>query len=249
MARISSCPSAVVWIKLRVPTRPHMSKPTPTVFIVDDDPSVCRSLSRVVHQAGLEARTFGSAEEFLQAQRKPASQPACLVLDLQMPGLSGLELQRELLTGPAPCPVIFISGNGDIPATVQAMRQGAVTFLSKPFENDELLAAIAEALEKHRKLLESHAQTEAVRERIQQLTEREREVMGCIITGALTKQIAAELGIAEPTVKIHRARVMEKMRAASVAELVRLCASLEGKQTSRSASGLPTESCYHTKVL
>jgi FixJ family two-component response regulator len=197
-----------------------------TVFIVDDDPSVCRSLSRVVRHAGLEAQSFASAEEFLRTQTAPFQHPACLVLDLQMPGLSGLELQLELSTHSAPCPAIFISGNADIPATVKAMRQGAVTFLTKPFDNDDLLRAIAEALEKHRALLDSDSQGRTIRERMSELTEREREVMSWVITGALNKQIAAELGIVENTVKVHRARVMEKMCVVSVAELVRACASV-----------------------
>lgn len=195
-----------------------------TVFIVDDDPSVRRSLSRVVRQEGLEVHAFASAEEFLEAQAVPSVHPACVVLDLHLPGLSGLELQQHLAANSAACPVIFISGNGDIPVTVKAMRQGAVTFLTKPFDNGELLRAVAEALEKHRALLDSDAQVRAVRERMDQLTDREREVMSWVITGALNKQIAAGLGIVENTVKVHRARVMEKMRVVSVAELVRLCA-------------------------
>jgi FixJ family two-component response regulator len=203
---------------------PGMSETNHTVFIVDDDPSVRRSLSRVVRQTGMEARAFASAEEFLETQAAPLAHPACLVLDLHMPGLSGLELQQKLARHSAPCPVVFISGNGDIPATVQAMRQGAVTFLTKPFDNDDLLRAISEALEKHRALLDSDAQVRAIRERVNELTEREREVMSWVITGALNKQIAAELGIVENTVKVHRARVMEKMRVVSVAELVRVCA-------------------------
>lgn len=205
-----------------------MSATNQTVFIVDDDPSVCRSLSRVVRHAGLEARTFSSAEEFLKTQTAPFLHPTCLVLDLHMPGLSGLELQQKLAAYSAPCSAIFISGNGDIPSTVKAMKQGAVTFLTKPFDNDDLLRAIVEALEKHRALLESDLQVRAIRERMGELTEREREVMSWVVTGALNKQIAAELGIVENTVKVHRARVMEKMRVVSVADLVRACA-LVGK--------------------
>lgn len=195
-----------------------------TVFIVDDDSSLRRSLSKAVSQEGLDVRAFASAKEFLAARVATSAHPACVVLDLHMPGISGLELQKELATNSAACPVIFISGNGDIPATVKAMRQGAVTFLTKPFDNDELLHAIAEALEKHRAALDLDAQVRAVRGRIDELTEREREVMAWVITGALNKQIAAELGIVENTGKVHRARVMEKMRVESVAELVRLCA-------------------------
>jgi FixJ family two-component response regulator len=145
------------------------------------------------------------------------------VVDLQMPGLSGLELQRKLSQSHAPCPVVFISGNGDIPSTVQAMRQGAVTFLTKPFDNDDLLRAIVEGLDKHRASLTADRQVNLIRDRMKELTERELEVMAWVITGALNKQIAAELSVVEKTVKVHRARVLEKMQAQSVAELVRQC--------------------------
>jgi FixJ family two-component response regulator len=203
-----------------------MSLPAAVVFIVDDDPSICRSLLRLVRQTGLEGHSYGSAEEFLEAQKMPLTRPACLVVDLQMPGLSGLELQQRLSESPAQCPMIFISGNGDIPSTVKAMKQGAVTFLTKPFDTQDLLRAIAEALEKHRSALAVQHQNKQVRECISELTERELEVMSWIITGAMNKQIAAELDVVEKTVKVHRARVLDKMRAGSVAELVRLCASV-----------------------
>jgi FixJ family two-component response regulator len=200
------------------------SQTLPTVFIIDDDASVRRYLTRLVRQAGMEALAFPSAEDFLNARTSAPLRPACLVLDLQMPGIGGLQLQRELASDPAPCPAIFISGNGDIPSTVKAMKQGAVNFLTKPFESDDLLRAIGEALETHRRLLASAAQVRAIRANISRLTDREREVMAWVISGALNKQIAGELGIAEQTVKLHRGRVMEKMRTVSVAELVRLCA-------------------------
>jgi len=203
-----------------------MPSATSTVFIVDDDASVLRSLARVVRQAGYEARTFDSAEEFLGDQPPAQSMPACIVLDLTMPGIGGLELQRKLAASPAACPIIFISGNGTIPATVQAMKQGAVTFLSKPFDGEELLQAIAEALAKHRLLLDANAQLAVIRRRIASLTDREREVMAWVITGALNKQIAGQLDIVEKTVKVHRARVLEKMGVTSVAELVRRCAAV-----------------------
>jgi FixJ family two-component response regulator len=196
---------------------------TPTVFIIDDDASVCRFLSRLVRQAGLEARTFPSAEEFLESRTGPVLHPACLVLDLQMPGLGGLALQRELASEPVPCPVVFISGDGDIPSAVEAMKQGAVTFLTKPFETADILTAVEEALELHRGLLESASQIRITLGKIASLTAREREIMAWVITGALNKQIAASLGIAEQTVKLHRMRVTEKMGVVSVAELVRLC--------------------------
>ncbi len=200
-----------------------MSSANRTVFIVDDDSSICSSLSRLVRSIGLQAQAFTSAEEFMDARPVTSREPACLLLDLHMPGIGGLELQRELSTDPASCPIIFISGNGDIPLTVRAMKQGAVTFLSKPFEDDDLLQSINEALERHRCLLESASQVDAIREQIAGLTDREAEVMGWVITGALNKQIAAHLGIAEKTVKVHRGRVMEKMRVTTVAELVRIC--------------------------
>jgi FixJ family two-component response regulator len=211
---------------------PVSPPPPPTVFIVDDDSSVRRSLSRIVRQAGFDARDFSSAEEFLAVRPASGSVPACLVLDLRMPGIGGLELQRELAAGPTPYPVIFISGNGDIPATVQAMKQGAVTFLPKPFDHDELLAAIAESLARHRDSLSTDTRVNAVRDRIESLSLREREVMAWVISGALNKQIAGELGIVEQTVKVHRARVMEKMQVVSVAELVRLC-DLTGFKSAR----------------
>lgn len=200
-----------------------MKSAAPTVFIVDDDASICRSLARLVRQAGLEGQTFGSAEEFLRAQTTPLNRPACVVVDLHMPGLSGIELQKRLWDSPAACPVIFISGNGDIPSTVQAMRQGAVTFLTKPFDNNDLLRAIEEALKKHHASLVSDHRAGVILSRMKELTERELEVMSWVITGALNKQIAAELNIVEKTVKVHRARVLDKMQAPSVAELVRLC--------------------------
>lgn len=197
--------------------------PPPTVIMVDDDPSVLRCLSRIVRQAGYEARTFRSAEEFLAERPDPLSHPGCLILDLQLPGLGGLGLQLEVHSGPAPWPVIFISGHGDIPATVTAMQQGAETFLTKPFDHHDLLEAIATAVRKHRSAVDASCRSSELRRRIDALSQREREVMAWVITGALNKQIAAGLGIVEQTVKVHRARVMEKMQAASVAELVRLC--------------------------
>ena len=200
-----------------------MDATPPTVFIVDDDASVRRSLVRLVRQAGMEALSYGSAEEFLGSRTAPPAGPACLVVELQMPGRNGLELQRELARLKLGCPVIFISGNGDIPSTVQAMKQGAVSFLTKPFEPDELLYAIAEALQKHRRALTASSKKQEITQRLDRLTGREREVVSWVITGALNKQIAAELGIAEQTVKVHRSRVLEKIQVNSVAELVRLC--------------------------
>ena len=200
-----------------------MDATPPTVFIVDDDASVRRSLVRLVRQAGMLAQAFDSAEAFLGFRAAPSALPACVVVDLQMPGRSGLELQNELARLKLGCPVIFISGNGDIPSTVQAMKQGAVTFLTKPFDPEDLLHAIAEGLEKHRRALTADSKKREITQRLDRLTAREREVLSWVITGTLNKQIAGELDIAEQTVKVHRARVLEKMQVSSVAELVRLC--------------------------
>jgi FixJ family two-component response regulator len=201
-----------------------MNDAASTVYIVDDDHSVLRSLSRLIRQAGHKPVTFSRAKDFLDLPQAPQNQPACLILDLRMPGIGGLELQNRHTQDPSACPIIFISGNATIPATVQAIKNGAVTFLAKPFDHDDLLKAIDEALEKHRSIIKDLSQTHAIHERIAMLTEREREVMAWVISGTLNKQIGARLGIVEKTVKVHRARVMEKMQASSLAELVRLCA-------------------------
>ncbi len=193
------------------------------IYIIDDDPSVRRSLTRLVRHGGYEVESFASAEDFLAAIPAALVRPTCAVVDLRMPGLSGLELQERINARPHPCSVVFVSGNGDIPATVKAMRHGAVTFLTKPFHDEELLTAIAEGNDAHRKLLVDTLHAERIRQRIKSLSERERETMSWVITGALNKQIAEELDIAERTVKAHRAKVMEKMGVVSVAELVRLC--------------------------
>jgi len=193
------------------------------VYIIDDDRSVRRSLVRLVREGGYQVEAFASAEEFLSAVPGDFIRPTCAVVDLHMPGLSGLELQERLNARPLSCPVIFVSGNGDIPATVKAMRDGAVTFLTKPFHDGELLAAIAEGIEVHRMRIADSLHAGRIRQRIETLSERERETMSWVITGALNKQIAGELGIAERTVKAHRAKAMEKMGVVSVAELVRLC--------------------------
>lgn len=199
-----------------------MTSGKPAIFIVDDDASVLKSLSRLMRQMDYEPITFTSAEEFLSVRSSPFLN-SCLILDLRLPGLGGLELQHKLCLSPDSCPVIFISGDGDIPASVQAMRQGAVTFLPKPFENEDLLQAVAEALETHRRSLRQKKRSQDILLRIRNLTDREREVMAHIITGELNKQIAFRLGISEKTVKIHRSRVMSKMQLVSVAELVRTC--------------------------
>jgi FixJ family two-component response regulator len=190
------------------------------VFVVDDDPSVRKSLIRVVTAAGYAVEGFASAREFLA--RKPFTGPCCVVLDVRMPGLTGLDLQ-EALGGPGHrIPIVFITGHGDISMSVKAMKAGAVDFLTKPFDVDNLLGAIERAVTKDADALSEEGRTTEVVERVKQLTARETEVFALVVTGMLNKQIAGELGIAEKTVKVHRARVMEKMRAGSVAELVRL---------------------------
>jgi FixJ family two-component response regulator len=194
-----------------------------TVFIVDDDDSVRRSLARLIRACGHAVETFPSGEEFLASLTPASAGPACAVIDLQMPGLGGLDLQEELMKRDRPCSVVFMSGNGSIPETVRAMRGGAVTFLTKPMEAGDLLAAIAEGLASHRRRLSEDLQAGEIRRRIATLSERERETMAWVITGALNKQIASGLDIAERTVKAHRSKVMEKMGVSSVAELVRLC--------------------------
>lgn len=198
-----------------------------TVFIVDDDASVLKGISRIVRLAGYDAVVLSSAEEFLNREISASPTPFCLVVDLTMPGMGGLELQQRLIDAGSNCPVIFMSGNGSIPATVQAMKRGAVTFLTKPFDHDDLLQSIAEALGKQQTLENNARLVMEIQQRIKHLTDREREVMGWVIAGMLNKQIAARMGIVEKTVKVHRARVMSKMQTQSVAELTRLCASAE----------------------
>lgn len=197
-----------------------MKTAEPTVFVVDDDAPVCKALDRLIRSVGLTAETFSSAKEFLD--REAHDGPACLVLDVRMPGLSGLDLQKELAARDHSIPIIFITGHGDIPMSVKAMKAGAVDFLPKPFSDQELLDAIHAALEKDTVAREERAEISEIQRRVDSLTPREREVFTWVITGMLNKQIAAELGTSEKTVKVHRARVMEKMGVPSVAELVHL---------------------------
>jgi FixJ family two-component response regulator len=192
----------------------------PLVFIVDDDPSVRKSLARLVKAAGYDVEAFASAREFLA--RPPHDGPSCLVLDVRMPGLSGLELQEALAAGGPVCPIVFITGYRDVRASVKAMKGGAIDFLTKPVNDRELLRAIERAVTKARQARRDHARTTEVQDRIKTLTPREAEVFALVVTGMLNKQIASELGVSEKMVKVHRGRVMEKMRAGSLAELVRL---------------------------
>lgn len=192
----------------------------PTVFIVDDDPSVRKSLTRLVASAGYRVQAFASAQAFLD--RPPSTGPCCLVLDVRMPGLTGLDLQKALAHAPHRAAIVFITGHGDIPTTVQAMKAGAVDLLTKPFAGKDLLEAIQRALARDTRERSTQARIEEIQQRVQRLTPRETEVFALVVTGMLNKQIAAELGVCQGTVKVHRARVMEKMGAGSLAELVRL---------------------------
>lgn len=189
-----------------------------TVFVVDDDPSMRKALARFCLSAGLKVTTFASASEFL-AHGTPES-PACIVLDVRMPGISGLELQAMLTARNIQTPIVFITGHGDIPMSVRAVKAGAVDFLTKPFRNRDLMAAILDAISKDARLKASQTEQETIQCRLQNLTPREHQVFAMVIQGMLNKQIAAELGTSEQTIKVHRRRVMEKMHVASVAELV-----------------------------
>jgi len=192
----------------------------PVIFIVDDDASVRKSLTRVMTTAGYTVEAFASAREFMA--REPLRGPGCVVLDVRMPGLTGLDLQEALAGSGRRVPIVFITGHGDISMSVQAMKSGAVDFLTKPFDIESLLEAIRRAVAKDVQDLSEEGRTAEILERVKLLTARETEVFALVVTGMLNKQIAGELGIGEKTVKVHRARVMEKMQAGSVAELVRL---------------------------
>ena len=192
----------------------------PCVRIVDDDAAVLKSLDRLLRSAGFAVRTFPSSQDFLR--QHDGSAPGCVVLDLSMPGIDGLQLQQALASSGDPCPIIFITGYGDVPTSVRAMKAGAVDFLTKPFDQQELLAAVRSAIDKDRSARAARAERSSIGVRVAALTPREREVMVHVVAGHLNKQIAAELGIAEKTVKVHRARVMKKLGVGSVAELALL---------------------------
>ena len=201
-----------------------MSEAEPTIFVIDDDQSVRQALESLIKSVGWRVRTYGSAQQFLGSGQLDA--PGCLVLDVRLPGLSGLDLQQALAQAKSHLPIIFITGHGDIPMSVQAMKAGAVEFLPKPFREQDLLDALKLALGRDRATRLQRANLAALRERYDSLTPREQEVMGFVVSGLLNKQIAATLGVSEVTVKVHRGQIMQKMQADSLANLVRMAEQL-----------------------
>jgi len=212
-----------------------MATVKPIVFVVDDDAWVRESLETLINDEGWQPETFASAQEFLDRPR--VSNPSCLVLDISLPGLNGLELQKRVAVERTDMPIIFITGHGDIPMSVGAMKAGAVEFLTKPFNDEVLLTAIRQALERSRLALAQEAEMQELRDRYASLTPREQDVMALVVSGLLNKQVAGELGITESTVKAHRGQVMQKMKANSVADLVKMTARLHpSTATNRSVS-------------
>ena len=206
-----------------------MTERKPTIFIVDDDPSVRESTELMLKSVGFNVKTFVSAQDFLNARFQEG--PGCVVLDVRMPGMSGLELQEKLVSVKTPLPVIFITGHGTVPMSVRAMKAGAVDFLQKPFEEQDLLDAIQRAISQQRERKSKRDEAEELRKRLKALTPREYEVFSLLVTGMANKEVAYELGTSERTVKAHRARVMEKMSARSFADLVRFAETLKTHST------------------
>ena len=201
-----------------------MNETLPIVFVVDDESAVGVSIKRLLHSVGLEARHFTSANEFLRAKRPDA--PGCIVLDVRLPDLSGLDLQQELAKANVDLPVIFVTGHADIPMTVRAMKAGAVEFLTKPFREQELLEAVQRAISRHRQTLDRRASMRVLQSRYELLTPREREVFPLVASGLLNKQVAAELNASEKTIKVHRGQLMQKMEAHSLSDLIRMAEQL-----------------------
>jgi RNA polymerase sigma factor (sigma-70 family) len=201
-----------------------MTAPESIVFVIDDDAAIRNALRSLIRSVGLQVELFGSAQEFLQ--RKLPDAPGCLVLDIRLPGISGLDFQRKLIEANLPIPIIFITGHGDIPMSVRAMKAGAVEFLTKPFRDQDLLDAIHIALERDRARRQRETEIATLRDRFEWLTPREREVLPLVVSGLPNKQIAAEIGTSETTVKVHRGQLMRKMGADSLPELVRMAERL-----------------------
>jgi FixJ family two-component response regulator len=201
-----------------------MREAAPIVFVVDDEPSVCLSMKRLLRSVGLEARTFTSAQEFLLSDRPDA--PGCLILDVRLPGLSGLELQVRLAAEKIDLPIIFVTGFGDIPMSVRAMKAGATEFLTKPFREQELLEAIQRSLEQQRVVRLRSAELRMLQQRYALLTPREREVFPCVTSGLINREIGTQLGTSEKTIKVHRGQVMQKMKAKSLAQLIHMAEKL-----------------------
>jgi RNA polymerase sigma factor (sigma-70 family) len=206
-----------------------MNEPDSIVFVVDDDPSIRRAIKRLIESVGLYVELFGSAAEFAQSSHPDVA--SCLILDIRLPGISGLDLQRKLAEAKTLIPIIFISAHGDVPMTVRAMKAGAIEFLTKPFRDQDLLDAVQVALERDRARRQREGENVTLRERFESLSPREREVVAMVVSGMLNKQIAAEIGTTENTVKVHRSRAMEKMQAQSLADLVKMVERLKTGDT------------------